>query len=172
MPSNAEIGFGCGHYNHGTSAQMWKEYFNRYRSPSQIFSIDFSPDKDVKPCIINFLSQYPLGTIIDGAFIGDQTNKTFLESVVSSTGGNFDIIIDDGGHTYTQVLTSFEFLWPHVNKGGYYIAEDLKTQGYSSGFNKHILGFVDQLVSNERKQESWPAVYPEDLLGVNCKILR
>ena len=166
---NAEIGFGCGHHNHGTGARLWKEYFNHHRILSQIYSIDFSPGKEVT-CITDFLSKYPLGTVIDGFFVGDQSNKEFLESVVSKTGGNFDIIIDDGGHLYHQILPSFEVLWKHVNKGGYYIVEDLWVQGNSTGFVKHITGFVDQLASNRRDQASWPAVYPDDLLGVNCKI--
>jgi len=103
---------------------MWKSYFDRYHVKSSIFAIDYDPEKDIEPCVKNFLSTYPLGTVIDGIFIGDQTNKTFLESVVTITNGNYDIIIDDGAHTFEAILTSFYTLWPHVNKGGYYIIED------------------------------------------------
>lgn len=41
--------------------------------------------------------------------------------------GSFDVIIDDGGHTMVQQITSFQALFPYVKSGGYYIIEDLHT---------------------------------------------
>lgn len=54
--------------------------------------------------------------------IGDQADVKFLESL-----GNFDIIIDDGGHTMVQQQTSLKWLMPQLNEGGIYVIEDLHT---------------------------------------------
>ena len=39
------------------------------------------------------------------------------------------VIIDDGGHTNRQIMTSFEELWPSVRPGGFYFMEDLQVGG-------------------------------------------
>merc|ERR1712029_878213 len=46
---------------------------------------------------------------------------------ISETGGNFDIIIDDGSHVPNHQLVSFETLWPSIKPGGMYIVEDIET---------------------------------------------
>ena len=48
--------------------------------------------------------------------IGSQEDPEFLKSV-GDQHKNFDIIIDDGGHTAQQQITSFETLWPYLNIG-------------------------------------------------------
>ena len=37
------------------------------------------------------------------------------------------MIIDDGGHTMNQQITSFRVLFPYVKSGGIYVIEDLCT---------------------------------------------
>eukprot|EP01038_Epipyxis_sp_PR26KG_P017063 gene17063-23473_t len=59
--------------------------------------------------------------------IGDQSNIQDLNKWKNQSGGNFDIIVDDGGHKNDQVLNSFYSLWPTVNPGGIYFIEDLQT---------------------------------------------
>lgn len=54
--------------------------------------------------------------------IGDQHDVKFLESL-----GDFDIIIDDGGHTMTQQQVSMKWLLPQLREGGVYVIEDLHT---------------------------------------------
>lgn len=56
--------------------------------------------------------------------IGDQSDRSFLESEVIPH-GPFDLIIDDGGHWSSQQLASLGALWPHVAPGGIYLIEDL-----------------------------------------------
>ena len=58
--------------------------------------------------------------------LGDQSDAPTVRQWATSSGGHFDVIIDDGGHTNRQILTSFTELWPHVNAGGYYFIEDLQ----------------------------------------------
>lgn len=54
--------------------------------------------------------------------IGDQAQVKFLETL-----GNFDIIIDDGGHTMVQQQVSLKWLMNQLNEGGVYVIEDLHT---------------------------------------------
>jgi hypothetical protein len=58
--------------------------------------------------------------------VGDQEDPEFLASVVAEH-GPFDIVIDDGGHTMAQQITSIETLFPSVRDGGTYLVEDCHT---------------------------------------------
>lgn len=61
-------------------------------------------------------------------YVGDQSNTTLLQEIVlhEETKG-LDVIIDDGGHTMAQQLTSLQVLWELVRPGGFYVVEDLLT---------------------------------------------
>ena len=96
-----EIGFGCGHHNHGTSARMWKEFFegssnisansttstaasSSPHSPLHLFEIDFGPKPEHTKCVEDFLLAHP--HVVDGIFLGDQSNVTFLNEVMEREG--------------------------------------------------------------------------------------
>ena len=73
-------------------------------------------------------------------FAGDQENIHDLKTMILEFGSNFDFIIDDGGHTMKQQVTSFSYLFPHVKKGGLYFIEDMGTSylsEYDGGFKKN-----------------------------------
>ena len=57
--------------------------------------------------------------------IADQANRKQLGAFVELRGSNFDIVLDDGGHTMEQQQISFGFLFQHVARGGMYIIEDI-----------------------------------------------
>src|SRR5690349_11812103 len=57
---------------------------------------------------------------------GSQEDIPFLNTI-NTTQGYFDIIIDDGGHTMRQQITSLIYLLPKVRSGGIYVIEDLHT---------------------------------------------
>ncbi len=59
-------------------------------------------------------------------FIGDQANPEDLRRVHEEY-GPFDVIIDDGGHTVNQQITSAEVLFPLLDDGGVYLIEDVHT---------------------------------------------
>ena len=44
---------------------------------------------------------------------------------MSQSGGQYDMVIDDGGHLMKLQKPSFEVLWDHVMPGGVYFIEDL-----------------------------------------------
>lgn len=113
----------------GGSMRMWKDYFGH---KARIFGIDIDPkckgmeDEQVK------------------IFIGDQEDRRFLNEVKEQI-GEIHIVIDDGGHTVSQQITSFEELYPAVVDGGVYLVEDLHTSYWKEfgGGYKHPGSFIE-----------------------------
>jgi len=88
-------------------------------------------------------------------FIGDQADIGFLTSVVSAA-GPFDIIVDDGGHTGDQQITSFLTLFPHLNYGGIYLVEDLHTTFWLGHQNsRYGINFYDFARGLVEKMSLW-----------------
>ncbi len=95
----------------GGSLQMWKHYFGE---KCNIFGLDINPScKEFEEDQIKI-------------FIGDQENRKFLRELKKKL-PKIDVLIDDGGHTMNQQITTFEELFPHVKENGVYICEDLCT---------------------------------------------
>jgi hypothetical protein len=101
---------------HGGSLDMWQ----RYLGPStELVGVDIDPQAR--------LLADPGRTVV----IGDQADPSFLESLVDEY-GPFDVVLDDGGHTMDQQITSIETLFPTLNNGGVYIVEDSHTSYWES----------------------------------------
>ncbi len=114
----------------GGSLKIWRDFF----PDAEIVGVDV--DEKCK--------QYEGGNI--KVVIGDQASVKFLETL-----GNFDIIIDDGGHYMTQQQVSLKTLMLQLNKGGLYVIEDLHTS-YWKQFQdiehttvEELKGLVDDL---------------------------
>ena len=60
-------------------------------------------------------------------FTGDQADTTFLHEFIAQSGGGFDVIVEDGGHTMEQQMVSLNTLFDIVVPGGIYFLEDLAT---------------------------------------------
>lgn len=124
--------------SHGGSLQMWRKYFG---DKARIFAVDINPDckKLEEP-----------NTKI---FIGSQEDRAFLEDLAREV-PTPDIIIDDGGHTVRQQITTFQVLYPHVKSDGVYICEDTHTsywyeyggrRGKKSTFVEYSKRLIDRL---------------------------
>ncbi|MGL4721890.1 MAG: hypothetical protein ACRCV3_01140 [Desulfovibrionaceae bacterium] len=100
----------------GGSLDMWKAFFGEEAS---IYAMDINPKTK------DFESE---GHII---FIGDQSDKAFLQTVVESMPMPH-LILDDGGHYPKQQITSFLLLFRHLQENGIYIVEDTHTAYYPS----------------------------------------
>ncbi|KOS23349.1 L-olivosyl-oleandolide 3-O-methyltransferase [Escovopsis weberi] len=112
-----EIGLGCNmDYGPGASYYTWLEYLPNV----DLYFIEYDHE-----CAEKWQDK----TANAHVFIGDQADPAFLAdfSAEAAADGPFDVIIDDGGHTMTQQITSLESLWPIVRPGGLYIIEDLQT---------------------------------------------
>lgn len=122
---------------HGYSLLAWRDYF---------------PNGEITGFDDRFTGD--LGERIH-THLGHQEDTNNLEEVASHC-GPFDIIVDDCGHYWRPQQVSFEYLWSHVKKGGFYIIEDLGTsfnlQYGSPDWEKttdYLKKFVDIVINRE-----------------------
>ena len=107
----------------GGSLQMWRSYFG---PKAKIWGIDIDPR-------CKLLEEQNTNIII-----GSQEDETFLESIYDIT-GPIDILIDDGGHTQKQQITTFNILFDKIKNDGVYLCEDVHTSywlSYGGGSNR------------------------------------
>ena len=107
----------------GGSLQMWRSYFG---PKAKIWGIDI--DTRCK-----LLEEENTNIII-----GSQEDESFLESIYDIT-GPIDILIDDGGHTQKQQITTFNILFDKIKNDGVYLCEDVHTSywlSYGGGSNR------------------------------------
>jgi hypothetical protein len=97
---------------------MWREYFG---PAARIYGIDNNPEAKRQE------------DIITKVFIGDQRDRAFLRSVVHEV-GPIDVVLDDGGHTANEQITTFEELYPALGENGLYFVEDTHTSLWRGGF--------------------------------------
>ncbi len=102
------VEIGCGE---GGSLQMWKRYFGPL---ARIVGLDIRQD-----CTAYQESQIAVR-------IGSQADQKFLARVVEEF-GRPDIVVDDGTHIMQDILASFRFLYPLLDRTGVYVVEDLHT---------------------------------------------
>jgi cephalosporin hydroxylase len=95
----------------GGSLDMWRQYFG---DQAMIAGCD------IKPACEKYAEH---GFKI---FIGDQSDPAFLNQMLDQL-PVLDVVIDDGGHTASQQITSFEAIYPRMNPSGLYIVEDTHT---------------------------------------------
>ncbi len=94
----------------GASLRMWRDYFPF----ATLVGLDVQPK--------NLPDLGPRVTVIQGS----QTDAALLRRMHDEH-GPFDIVIDDGSHVVTDVLTSFETLYPLLQDGALYAIEDTQT---------------------------------------------
>ena len=85
---------------------------------------------------------------------GDQADKTTVDDWVVTAGGNFNVIVDDGGYKNDQIKNSFDILFPKaLLPGGLYFIEDLQVSRITGFANDGvpvmadvIQSYIDQLL--------------------------
>ena len=95
----------------GGSLDLWRHYFG---DKLFLYGIDINPYAKI-------LFDDPPHTKI---FVGDQENRTFWAEVRSNV-PRIDILLDDGGHTAQQQITTFEEMYDFVSQNGIYMIEDV-----------------------------------------------
>ena len=98
----------------GASLRMWAAYFFRGR----VIGLDIA-DKS------------PHAKRRVAVFQGEQGDAEVLGQIIEAA-GDLDIIVDDGSHFCSDVITSFDVLFPHLKPGGLYVIEDTQTSYWSS----------------------------------------
>ena len=121
--------FECGIFR-GASLRVWQDYFPN----AMIIGGDINR---------NFLFEEP--RIHTG--LVDQMNpekiKKFLSSLMPKYRNDFDIIIDDGCHTYEANICLFENSINYLKPNGIYIIEDIPEK-YFSAYKQHFKKYIDE----------------------------
>lgn len=90
----------------GRSLKMWADLFPHAR----VCGLDATYDPDCNnPRIVTYK--------------GDQCDAGRLD-VINNLDGPFDLIIDDGSHSYSDISNTFTYMFPRMNKHGIYVIED------------------------------------------------
>ena len=97
----------------GGSLKMWKHFFGEQ---ARIFGVDIDPH-----CIK--FNDPENGVQV---FTGDQSSPVFLRALMAQL-PKIDILIDDGGHTTSQQITTFLECYDKIADDGVYLCEDLCT---------------------------------------------
>ncbi|WP_188261077.1 glycosyltransferase 61 family protein [Azospirillum tabaci] len=96
--------------NQGQSMAMWLEYFPNAR----FVGLDTN-----RECLRLASGRARIEIV-------DQSDPIALTDIARRF-GPFGLVIDDGSHYWSDQITAFQYLFPHVAPGGYYILEDLDT---------------------------------------------
>lgn len=116
-----EIGLGCDMiYGPGKSLDLWTRYFTNPLVQITFIELD-------SKCVRRFGERvYKNGKSVS-IVSGDQTNVTLLTEVTRNH-GPFDVVIDDGGHSFNQQRISIEyFLLRGLRNSGILFVEDMHT---------------------------------------------
>lgn len=113
----------------GGSLRLWEKKFKN----AQVYGIDIADCSNVNTDRIK-------------TFIAEQADREQLKVVLENINTEFDIIIDDGGHTMKQQQVSFGYIFKHLKSGGVYILEDLHT---SKILDRHYIDRDDEITTLE-----------------------
>lgn len=130
----------------GGSIEMWKKYFPE---GSKIHGIDINPECKE----INFTENIYF-------HLGSASDRNFMEKTFKDI--EFDIILDDGSHICSDVIATFEIMFPKLKNGGLYVVEDLHTSywpHYGGGRKKgtsieYFKSFVETLNADHIRPSS------------------
>lgn len=103
-----ELGVGPSH-NMGKSLLTWKKFFQN----AKIIGVDIREDAS---------------SVADERItveIGDCGNVQFLTHLAQTYRPL--VVLDDASHRWSHQILSFEYLFPAIEQGGYYICEDMET---------------------------------------------
>ena len=96
-------------YVHGSGLFLWQEYFPN----AMIHALEIKQIEEIKGERIR-------------TYFGDQRRVLDLLELVSDTGGEFDVVIDDGSHETKDQIITYKTLEPYMKRGGVYVVEDVR----------------------------------------------
>ena len=119
----------------GGSLEMWKKFFH---PQSRIIGIDFNPEckKFEKPGI--------------EIFTGDQSDENFWIDFFNKV-GKVDVILDDGGHTNLDQITTLVNCFKNINDQGLFVTEDTHTsyiKDYNSDNKFSFINFSKKIIDD------------------------
>jgi hypothetical protein len=145
----------------GGSLKMWQAYFPKAR----IFAVDILPKTEFDTDRVKTL-------------IADQASRDQLQTALDVSGGDIDVLIDDGGHTMEQQQVSLGFLFKHVRPGGYYVIEDVHTSlpalwkgyGVERGERNTTLRMLENFMRSTPPTITSRYMLPDEMAHLNAQI--
>lgn len=126
-----EIGLGCGQsYGPGASAQIWADVLpglslhfveidekcaRTWKSTSTAMA-----GKNAAVAQVAKRTQLHIGSQADQRFLSD-----VMDRLEHSEDGGLQVVVDDGSHDCSHIVTSFRSIFPHLKPGGLYFVEDI-----------------------------------------------
>ncbi|MEP0868575.1 class I SAM-dependent methyltransferase [Trichocoleus desertorum AS-A10] len=144
----------------GGSLQMWQRFFGPL---AKIVGIDLNPECQEHESPGIFVR------------IGDQSDHSFLQSVVDEFGIP-DIVLDDGSHQMNHITSSFQFFYPKMPKNAIYMVEDLHTaywEEYGGGLEKPntfiniAKDYIDRLNADHTRGKVTPDLITRETFGIS-----
>lgn len=135
----------------GGSLQLWRKYFGEQVT---VVGIDKNPNSYFEEPGIR-------------VFIGDQSDESFLRSVISEIGSP-TVIIDDGSHIQSHIIKTHQVLYPTLASNGVYIIEDCHTSywpRFEGGVNSHLNAVEIFSKSSHDVNEKWYNVSRIPIIG-------
>jgi hypothetical protein len=103
----------------GHSVRMWRDYF----SEASLYTFDIVNMSEV-------INSVEFGGRVH-FFQGDQGNRESMSAMYEAFGTKpFDVILEDGSHTYEHQMISLGHLFKYVKSKGYYLLEDISIPGH------------------------------------------
>jgi hypothetical protein len=128
-------------YRPGASLRAWETYFGK----GTIYAIDIDEKALVNEGRIR-------------SFVCDSTSPRDVACLMDRLGVRFDIIVDDGLHSFDAQLSTFLQFFPHLAEGGIYVTEDL----YNSRRKLYPERFMHEIGNHIR--ERWDSCASFELL--------
>ena len=121
----------------GGSLFMWRDFLGK---KAKVIGIEMNPDSKK-------LEKFGFEI-----FIGDQSSEKFWKKFFKKF-GKIDILIDDGGHTNLQQITTLMQSIPFIKDGGSIIVEDTHTsfmnyKGFKNPSKNSFINFSTKLIEN------------------------
>lgn len=119
----------------GGSLDIWSEYFSK---DSTIIGIDINPE----------CKKFERDNI--KIFIGNQSDENFWIDFFNKV-GKVDIILDDGGHTNLDQITTLVNCFKNINDQGLFVTEDTHTsyiKDYNSDKKFSFINFSKKIIDD------------------------
>jgi hypothetical protein len=105
-------------------------------------------------------------------FVADQADRKQLSAFTDADGSDFDLILDDGGHSMPQQQVSLAYLFKYVRPGGYYIIEDVHTSllddyGVEPGEGNATLTMINRFVRSGEIESKYMTDEEKQYLDLN-----
>lgn len=121
----------------GGSLKIWKNYFGK---DAKIIGIDLNENCKKFEDLENDIN----------VIIGNQSSEKFWDDFFKKF-GSVDVILDDGGHTNLDQITTAAKTLPYINDGGFLVVEDTHTsylKQYNSDNKFSFINFTKKLIDD------------------------